>query len=281
MTLIQTALKEIHYWWPKLSNDTQWPCPDGFHVPLTEEWASLCSILTSTFGFASNRSTMNTYLKMPSAWLRHAYDAKVYSQSSEWHYWSSSALNINYSYSLMFYSSWLRPQYYTDQYPAYAYSIRPFKDTPVIPNSSRSTLYQWSWSAWIFHNATLWLISVSWDWTNWTTISDKNVWATTVYNSWDALSETNCGKHYQRWNNYGFPFTWSVTSSSTKVDASSYWPWNYYSSSTFIIVTRSPYNWSSVQNDNLRWWVSKWTQDKSKVKAVYLWTNKVRPSWLT
>ena len=82
---------------------------------------------------------------------------------------------------------------------------------------------------------------------------DKNLWATTVWNSWDTLSEANCWKYYQRWNNYWFPRTWTVTTSSTQVDASTYWPWNYYSSNTFIIYS---WAWDSTGNGNLWWWVT-------------------------
>ena len=104
---------------------------------------------------------------------------------------------------------------------------------------------------WIYHDTVNGLISLSSDGTNWLTIADKNLWATTVYNDGDTLSEANCGKYYQRWNNYGFPRTWSVTTSSTRVNASTYWPWNYYTWSTFIKWSA---DWSSVQNDNLWWW---------------------------
>lgn len=104
--------------------------------------------------------------------------------------------------------------------------------------------------AWIYHNAELWVISMSSDWENWLTIADKNLGATQVYNDGDTLSEANSGKYYQWWNNYWFPFTWSVTTSSTQVNAQNYWPWNYYNSSTFIIWND---DWSSVHNDNL-WW---------------------------
>ena len=112
--------------------------------------------------------------------------------------------------------------------------------------------------AWIYHNATLWLISLSSDGSNWITIADKNLWATQVWNSWDALSEANAGKYYQWGNNYGFPFTWSVTTSSSQVNAQNYWPWNYYSSSTFITRSSSPYRWDSTDNWNLWWW-DTWT----------------------
>jgi len=111
--------------------------------------------------------------------------------------------------------------------------------------------------AWIYWNETEWLISLSSDGESWITIADKNLGATEVYNDWDTLSEANCWKYFQRWNNYGFPFTGAVTTSSTQVNAQNYWPWNYYSSSTFIIGS---IDWSSVQNDNLRWWVT-WTNE--------------------
>ena len=109
---------------------------------------------------------------------------------------------------------------------------------------------------WIYHNSDLWLISLSSDGSNWLTIADKNLWATQVYNSGDTLSEANAGKYYQWGNNYWFPFTWSVTTSSTQVNASTYWPWNYYNSSTFI--TTSPRD--SSGNANLWWWTT-WTNE--------------------
>ena len=112
-------------------------------------------------------------------------------------------------------------------------------------------------TSWIYHNATLWLISLSSDGSNWITIMDKNLWATTVWNSWDTLSEANCGKYYQWWNNYGFPFTWGVTTSSTQVNASNYWPWNYYSSSTFITYK---WSWDTTDNWNL-WGGVTWTNE--------------------
>lgn len=115
------------------------------------------------------------------------------------------------------------------------------------------SIYMWRdvTSAWIYHNSTLWLITIADGSWNDITIADKNLWATTVYNVWDALSQNNCWNYYQRWNNYWFPFTWAVTTSSSQVDASNYWPWNYYSSSTFITGSQ---NWSSNNNKNLWWW---------------------------
>lgn len=119
-------------------------------------------------------------------------------------------------------------------------------DKPVTPITT----------AWIYHNPSLWLISLSSDGSNWITIADKNLWATQVYNDGDALSEANCGRYYQWWNNYGFQFTWPTTTSSSQVDASTYWPWNYYTSSTFITSNK----WDSSVNANLRWWET-WTNE--------------------
>lgn len=103
-------------------------------------------------------------------------------------------------------------------------------------------------TAGIYHNSDLWLISLSSNGSTWITIADKNLWATTVYNNWDTLSDSNCGNLYQRWNNYWFSRSWTITTSSTTVNASSYWPNNYYSSSTFITGS---YNWDTSDNTNL------------------------------
>ena len=277
----------IYVWTSEDYSAMQWPCPSGYHVPMRSEWVDLCGILTNTFWLAQNATTMGTYLKMPRAWIRSFSDASVNYVGNSGYYRSSTPFDTNSAYSLTFGSSSINPQV-TSFYRSYGLSVRCFKDIPATPTSSWTTLYDWSsvasW-AWIFWNQSLWLISVSWDGTNWYTIQDKNLWATAVYNEWDTLSQANCWKYYQRWNNYWFPFTWTVTTSSTKVDASAYWPWNYYSSSTFI---KWYFDWSSIQNDNLRWWET-WVVEKPRevksiyvwttpVKEVFVWTTKVRPS---
>ena len=93
------------------------------------------------------------------------------------------------------------------------------------------------------------------------TIADKNLWATQVWNDGDTLSGANCWWYYQRWNNYMFPnmdvSETTITTSTTQVDASGYWPENYYSSDTFIKEYYQ--DWANPQNDNLWWWVV-WTE---------------------
>lgn len=245
----------------------QGPAPDWYHVPSKDEWVALCGILTTTFSMDANATTMGTYLKTPLAGRRVRSSSSVDGQGIYGCYWSSTAYSADSAYYLYFSSSLLIPQ--DGLHRAYGFSVRCFKNSSVVPDNSWTTLYQWTWSAWIFRNSSLWLISVSWDWTTWYTIMDKNLWATTVFNQWDTLTDANCGYFYQWWNNYGFPHSWTVTTSTTKVDASSYWPGNYYNSSTFIKVSASPYDWSSVQNDNLWWWVT-WVSPMSELKNAYI-----------
>ena len=113
---------------------------------------------------------------------------------------------------------------------------------------------------WIYHNATLWLISMSSDGTTRITIADKNLWATTVYNNWDALSEANCGKFYQWGNNYWFNYNSSITVNQTKVNVSSYWPNNYYSSST-VYVASSFRDFYGTTNNFDMWGGETWTYE--------------------
>lgn len=111
-------------------------------------------------------------------------------------------------------------------------------------------------TAGIYHSPEQWLISLSSDWSTWITIADKNLWATQVYNDGDTLDEANCWKFYQRWNIYWFPYNWTFSSTTTRTDAGNYWPWNYYSSSTFIYRSSSPFNWDTSGNGDLWWWTT-------------------------
>ncbi len=87
---------------------------------------------------------------------------------------------------------------------------------------------------------------------------DRNLWATKS-GTWCSATDTwACGDHFQRWNNYWFanPGVGEIDSIATsavnwQTDASSYWPNNPYSSGTFY---KWYSDWSSVRNDNLRWW---------------------------
>ena len=228
----------------------QWPCPDGFHVPLTTEWQAVYNIWTALGGWSSDWANFWIALKLPMAGRRSYSSASADSQGGVGYYWSSSRVNANNAYYLYLYSSALNPQETSSR--ANGFSVRCFKDEPVIPTASWALLYAGTWDGWIFWSPDDWLISLSSDLQTWITIADKNLWATTVWNSWNTFKEANCGKYYQRWNNYGFPFIWTIANqSTTQVDASNYWPWNYYSSDTFI---KSNYRWDTTDNWNLWWW---------------------------
>ena len=258
--------KEYNAWewiaiWTEHS-DMQWPCPSGFHVPLNTEWQAVYDIWTALGGWSSDWTNFGIALKLPFAGRRKNSSAGVDNQGTYGSYWSSMRNDNNSAYRLYFNSSDIGPQSTLSR--TNGCSVRCFKNSPTVPTSSWTKLYWTSIESWwIFWSSTEWLISMSSDWQTWITIADKNLWATTVWNSWDTLSEANCGKYYQRWNNYGFPRTWSVTTSSTQVDASNYWPWNYYSSDTFI---KYGWRWDSRDNWNLWWWVTQWT---------WIWWNTI------
>ena len=242
-------------------SDMQWPAPDGFHVPLNTEWQAMYDIWTALGGWSSDWINFWIALKLPLAGDRFRWSSSVSDQGAYGRYRSSTRTNASNAYSIHFDSSVISPQ--TASQRSNGLSVRCFKNSPIVPTPSWAKLYWMSIESWwIFWSSTDWLISLSSNWQTWVTIMDKNLWATTVWNSGDTLSEANCGKYYQRWNNYGFPRTWTVTASSTQVDASAYWPWNYYSSSTFITRSSSPYRWDTTDNANLRWWVSQWSSQE-------------------
>lgn len=247
--------------------DNQWPCPDGYHIPTMGEWNAFCDLGVQVGALSYSDWTLcTTYLKMPFAGWRDPSSSNAQLEYAPGMYWACTWVWTTDGEGLRIDDVGMGQN---GGILWYGFSIRAFKDTPAVPDSSWTTLYDWSSiaaGAWIFHNSTLWLISVSADGQNWATIADKNLWATTVYNNWDTLSEANCGKFYQRWNNYWFPRTWSVTASSTKPDVSSYWPGNYYSSDTFI-TTNYDEGWPLTPNTNLWWWISQWTRCQNVISA--------------
>lgn len=254
---------------------TQWPCDSWFHVPLKSEWTWLISIMVWLGYPNSNWDNWKSLLHLPYAWTR-AYTNEIESQWTYWSYWASTPAWSSYTTRADRLQIWSSIVSDAMSFRGNANSIRAFKDEFVVP-TSWWTVIAWTLGSWgIFWNTTDWIISITWDWSTWYTIKDKNEWATVVYNSWDTLSQNNCGKYYQFWNNYWFAWTGSVTTSSTQVNASSYWPWNYYSSSTFITWNQ---DWSSSQNDNLWWWVSWNIKVMSELKNAYI-GEYVEPDYL-
>ena len=242
----------------------RWPAPDGFHVPLTEEWQWVKTIMDWLGLTTWNNWRIN--LHMPFSGSRKYSTADLINQGSTGYYWSSSPSSAGSDYARYLYLDSSNVRANGSNRRAYGFSVRCFKDSFELPTSSWTIITWTLWSAGIFWNQTAWLISIT-DWTTGYTIMDKNLWATSVYNDWNTLTQANMWNMYHWWNNYWFPSTWSVSTSSTQVDASNYWPWNYYSSSTFIKWSN---DWSIVHNDNL-WWGETWVQPIMISRNLVLW----------
>lgn len=146
---------------------------------------------------------------------------------------------------------------------------------PALPPTPVST-------AGTYWNKTLWIVSFSTDWTNWTSLLDKNLWATTVYapdkfHVGEWVNVNNCWDFYQWWNNYWFPWSWNITTSPTTVDITWYGEWNYYNSSTFITEAER-FTWSMSAKMGLWEWTwpcPSWTH----VWHVYDYTNSPRKTY--
>lgn len=91
---------------------------------------------------ASNATTLGTYLKMPMAGYRQMYDANVDVVGEGGNYWSSTSNGAGYAYALEFDLYGVYPQGYNGR--TQGFSVRCFKDTPTIPTSSWTTLYDGS-----------------------------------------------------------------------------------------------------------------------------------------
>lgn len=103
----------------------------------------------------------------------------------------------------------------------------------------------------VYHSPSLWLISLSSDWETRTTIADKNLWATEVYNQGDAATLSKFWYRYQFWNNYWF---WNnFNKIRWPISLEWYWPNNYYYCEDFIINGTYPYKIWTVPVPDL-WW---------------------------
>lgn len=266
-------IKKRYYGWKMVDDYSamQWPAPSGYHVPLTTEWQWLKTIMDWLSLTTWNSWRIN--LHMPFAGYRDYGDGDVYDQGGAAYYWSSSPRGglPEYAWNLIIDPSIVYPS--SSDNHTNGQSLRCFKDSYVTPDSSWTVVQGTLWSAWIFWNQSKWLISIT-DWTTGYTIMDKNLWATTVYNDWDTLTQANMWNIYQWWNNYWFPSTWTISNtSSTQVDANNYWPGNYYLSDTFITWSE---DWSSVNNEDLWWWVTWVQQRPAEVIKVYKWNTLIR-----
>ena len=224
-------------WTPLIAWDytlLRWPCDEGFHVPLIEERQAIANAWLTVDQFMRN-------LHIPLVWHRSFTTGQRFS-ANEYAHLRASNTNSTSAYNLLLSTSTVNATNSNDR--ALWSSIRWFRNIPIIPDEDRKTSIKDK----VRYCADLISVLV---WTNqYVTLQNKNVGATTSWNSWDTLTNANRGKYFQRWNNYWFERGSSEDTSSTQVDASSNWPNDPYSSDTFIIWSS---DWSSVQNNNLRW----------------------------
>ena len=225
----------IHYPWEVGWNEAMiWPCDQWYHVPTEEEFQSVLDAVWTTY------STVKNILHLPYSWF-------MSNQSSYWTWawylwtcspsWTTQAKAMTYQTTLWVYAS--------DR--CYLYPVRAIKDKPVTPDSSWTE----TMSGKVWENSSLWLISVL-VWTNkYITLQDKNVWATEVFNGTD--NDNNRGQLFQRWNSYWFTWRNIPTATNSKINAWWYAPSTYNSN---MCVNTSSWDWSSVQNDDLWWWVT-------------------------
>ena len=265
------------------SSDMKWPCPDGFHVPLASEWTNALNIITTLEWISQTAAGANkiaTDLHLPYAWAISVSSSppKAGNYRTTWRYRTATAtINTDGAYWGNCLAITTRSSPYREVWwwrRAFGYTIRAFKDVPVAPDNTWTTIFDGSSTAtwaWIFWNQRSWLISLSLDWETWITIADKNVWATEVWNyTTDTAWYTayNCWEFFVWWNNCWQPRTVNSTYSpyqSTKIDATGYWPWNYFNQDIVVTIWTSPdSDWSSVQNDNLWGWVSQGTWRERK-----------------
>lgn len=240
----------------------QWPCPAWYHIGTYNDWSDVQSILRTlyhTWPYYDSpwdipQNILHTYfLKLPYGWKR------VYSTSDvdgQWDYWY---YNLQ-AYRMGQYGTVLWGTNIDDTKPSDWWFARPFLDTPVEPDSTWVRMWLVAWSYW---NQSLWLISFTADGYTWYTMSDKNLWANTVYNTWDQLTQNNCGLYYQWGNNYWFSMQ-DQTLYNTQVDVTWYGVGNYYSNSEFHSKSRNPY---TPTDTNLWGWYDK--VNSSDDDAVY------------
>ena len=85
-------------------------------------------------------------------------------------------------------------------------------------------------------------------------ISDRNAWATDIFEFWDSLTHEKCWDLFQWWNWNWFDIRWGWTLPGTlqKVCATWYWPQNPYQENLFV----KDCTWDTCYNADLWWWVS-------------------------
>lgn len=125
-----SSVQNDDLWWDVTNTNAarQWPCPDGFHIPSLSEWNWIITIMNWLSLSSSNDWKNNLY--MPYAWFINNIDGSFY---DAWYgsYWTSDFTSN--SINMLYLSSSSTPSSNYSSGRARWLSIRPFKNTPVIP----------------------------------------------------------------------------------------------------------------------------------------------------
>lgn len=245
--LCDRFLIDINYWmWLAQTDFYIWNMEikslfplEWFHIPSYNECDNLISICNWLWVWCDA-------FKIPAVWYLAYTDWNLYWStyiwtSTAWYEWCYYNMRVWSSYDMNIPLDW-RTWYWQ--------TVRPFCDTYYEPDNSWSVIHWQIWWDWVFHNASQWLISAKY-WNLILTISDKNLWATDVWNPWEAVTFNNFWWLYQRWNCYWFDPRSPFNKSSAQVDTSGYWWWILYTSDTFVT---SHWNWQNPDNPLLWAW---------------------------
>lgn len=230
----------------------QWPCPEWFHIP---SWlGNINSIINSISDYKKLHMPTNCGYwagswqnrnETESWWTDVYWQTDPWTYAGEWYAWHFDEYNGNFCGS-------------TDASATEWHPIRAFKNEVVMPDSTWTE----ELTGKIWHSAALGLITY-FDGTNYYTMADKNVGATTVWNDGDPCTDANVGLYFQQGNNYGYHYGDTVPTTDELIDVSSVEP-STYSSATWGSTDHSS-RWDEVNADI--WGEETWVQQRSITKT--------------
>lgn len=123
----------------------RWPCPLWYHVPTIAELENLINLADSLAWWTMDGSTFRQTFKIPLSWSRMTNPNQPVYLNQRWYFWTSSSsitetTNAWYLFIYSNWAKWVRTFWRkSDWFP-----VRPFKNTSVTPDDTRTVLYQQS-----------------------------------------------------------------------------------------------------------------------------------------
>ena len=237
-----SIIESIYITW--ITTPIVWEAPNTGWISSLTEWLSV--VESNTWGNIRRTHRGNANFWTFDLWEK--YEIYIPFTLSDWYVLSSSNHSARFNWQEGQINTY--NQYITFRFIATA-PIDPNTTVTHYPSENNDIHYTLNENEY-FSAGTITITN----WTDTITILDRNLWATAAGTGcewWrnNCLGDPTYWYHFQWWNNYGFTTDWTITTSSTQVDASGYWPWNYYSNSSFITWFE---DWSSTPNSNLWGW---------------------------